>query len=442
MSQKRRSYETEKLFELISVIVNQKEIPQMRTVPMWDMIYKAADYHNLANILYYATICMTSKKEEGWKHKFEEVFHKSVRSAERYSAAMPQLLKLFEEERIHCLPLEDYIMRSFYPQEDMSFIKNIDILVEKGNEEKIEKILKKYDYEKRIHDVEGESVYYKIPGIMITLKTSLVFLSKKSDKMLNIKLRDYPLEEGHKYLHTFLPEKYYTYVIAKAAEEFAKGDLEIKEILDIWCYYKKSYSELDFDKINKDLSALELEKFQVILIQLAAFWFGDMTFPESDIVFETLEEYIFSKGVNNREDAAKILPLIKDAEEVYAKRIEERRKKQKLEWVFPPIEYMDGMFPMLKKAPWLIYVCWVIRLFRIAMRTTKKYISIKITLIKEKLTPTFLKIKDNLQKLNIKVKIICSKIIVPIVKVKTSITSGLSSFAKKIKNALNTRKNT
>ncbi len=371
-SSKIRNYDNQCMFELISAIINEEEIPKWQQNPKWDSVYKTADYHNLSNILFYGTICMDSSQETGWKNKFTDKYQQSVRNHNRYMGAIPELLEGFESAKVYVMVIKGYTFKEYYPMPEMKELKTVDLLVEKGKSSQIEKIFTKQGYDKQINNEEGYEAYYKSPGVLVHVYNQLNFEGSKIKKHFITPMKKYPSLEGYEYIKVMSPEDFYVYVVSLGAEEFAKGRLDIRDVLDIWCYYLKVYEQLDFTQINKIMDGLDINKFHTLLIQLGAFWFGGMLFPENNQLFGAMEEYIMSKGTKQRELCGSILPLIIELSDKYDKELSEKRKKQALEWIMPPIEYMDGMFEILKKHPKLLPVFWVIRLFRIGFRSVAR----------------------------------------------------------------------
>lgn len=367
MSEKRiRSYEVKCLIEMLSALVGQNEIPRWARQPNWGSLYKLADYHGVANVVYYGILGFESKELEPWKKKFEERYHQAVIGERRFSSAVPQILKVLEENKVHSIVLHEHRMHQFYPQLDMRATKYVRILVEKGKDDIIEKAMKSLDFEKQESKIEEEAKYYKIPGILIIFQSTLDFTNKKIKKYFSLPVKNYRRETDYRYIHRFEPEEFYVYVIGCAAESYARGNMDIQFILDMWFYYISVYKSLDWTFVYKELSYLDLGSFPDYIIKLAAFWFGGMLFPQDDILFDSMERYILSKGVQCRKESEKLLPLVREVADFYKKDLRRKRRQQMMEWVFPQMEYMSTMFPVLLKRSRLLPVCWLLRILRMS----------------------------------------------------------------------------
>ena len=56
--QRIRNYEVKCLLQLLETLINEEELPKWNKQPEWGSLYKLSDYHNVANMIYYALIGM------------------------------------------------------------------------------------------------------------------------------------------------------------------------------------------------------------------------------------------------------------------------------------------------------------------------------------------------------------------------------------------------
>lgn len=384
MSEKRmRSYEVKCLLELLCALVKQKEIPKWKRQPDWGSLYKLSDYHNVANMVYYGLLGMDYEELKPWKKRLEERYHQAVLSEEYYSAVMPLVINTLEQYKIHCMVLQGYIMRHFYPQPDMRYTSSVRILIEKGREEALRRAMVYLDFEEQESPVEGELRYYKIPGVLLVFLTELSFTNRKSQKYFSLPLKDYGKEPGRRYIHKLDSEEYYILTLACAAESYARGSMDIQFMLDIWFFYIKSFDKMDWAVIYKELSYLELGDFPEYIIKLTANWFAGMLFA-GDSLFEAMERYILTKGVQGRKESESLLPLVKEVADFYRKDLKKKRRQQILDWVFPGKDYMGTMFPAVNRFAWLLPGCWILRIIRMVFHYVSLWISDKGKILKSK----------------------------------------------------------
>lgn len=105
-----------------------------------------------------------------------------------------------------------------------------------------------------------------------------------------------------------------------------------------------------------------------------------------------LEEYIISRGRENKHLDEALLPCEKIRLDFYWRNRDKEWSLKKQAWLFPSREYMVQFFPILEKYPFLLAFCWIIRNFRflkrICMSKCKRMkfrIRIRLSDMKEKL---------------------------------------------------------
>lgn len=366
-----RNYDVKCLLELLSCVLNQKEKPKWRQSPVWGEVYKFADYHNVANDVYYGVIGDEDRRLGLWKKKFEERFHSAVLEEERYSAAVEEILGGMEEYGIHCMLLKDYLMRSYYPRGEMRALRSTEFLIEKNKRKELGSLMELLDFEKKEIRGEGGICYYKIPGVLLVFHEEFFFINKKMNKYFSKEAKDFPKVKGTHYIHEQEKEEFYLYVIAAMAEDYARGRLEIQHVMDLWQYYMKVYRKLDWAYLRKKFEWMEIYDFSEKIVQLAAYWFGEMIFSEEEKLFAEMERYIVTKGMAGRKGSEQLLPLVKEVADFYKKDLKKERRQMIIKWLFPQKDYMETMFPILKKIKIVLPFFWVVRLLRIASRAVR-----------------------------------------------------------------------
>lgn len=381
---KTRSYEARCLMQLLSSLVNKDGAPKWRRKVDWGGVYKLSDYHNVANDVYNVIMGTQDQDYGPWKKKFEDRFHSAAAGEDRYAEAVKEAVRELDKRKVHSMVINDFLMRAYYPRPEMRALDAVDILVEPGKKKEVEAALKALDFMESKERVEMGWSYYKIPGVHIHIIERMGFTNKKMQNFFETPVKHYPRMEGYKYIHETEPEEFYLYTIGLCGERYARGKLEVRDVLDFWYYYLETYQEQDWDYIDKNLEKMSLDKFGEGLVKLAAFWFGRMNFPAQLELLGEMEEYILTKGIRGRKESEKLLPLIKEVADFYKRDIKKERRQQQLKWLFPSMDYMSTLFPILMKHPKLIRICWVARIFRSWSYTTKNLMLDFVKLVSDK----------------------------------------------------------
>lgn len=377
--QKSREYETECLIELIAILLNKEPLPTWRREPNWGKIYKIADYHHVSNTIYSLLLAMDGKQLSEWKGRFQERFQFAVIMQERYQIEGKRVLKELEKHRIHVLEARERLITYLYERKENRHPETLRFLVEKGKAEQIHKIMVELHYEKRerkgYRAAQGENWYYHAGGVYIVFSEESHFTDKKMNRYFSIQPQKFPAKGRFSFLHEPDLEDLYLYQIAYMAEQFARGELEIRDLVDLWQYYLFCYERVDWKVLTKELKYLDLEYFSDLIIKLAAVWFGEITEYMQELPqLASMERYILSKGKEDRAENEEILPLIKVVADVYERDLKRERRREKRQLWLPPRDYMQAIYPVLTKTVLLLPLCWAHRILSSQYRKIRGWV--------------------------------------------------------------------
>lgn len=362
-----REYEEDCLLELIAVLLNKEPLPVWRREPDWRKVYKLADYHHVSNTIYSLLLGMDGKNLADWKNRFQERFRFSVLMQERSQMEAKRILKAMETHRIHILTAREIMLTELYERKETRYPEPVRFLVEKGKTEEIHRVMIDLHYEKRERKgrriQQGEEWYYHAGGVYAVFSDNCPFTAKKMNRYFAIQPQKFPRKKGFSFVHEPDQEDLYLYQIAYMAEQFARGELEICDLMDLWIYYLSCYEDMDWKTIHKELKYLDLDDFGDLIIKLSAVWFGEIEdYLEELPQLSDMERYILSKGTEARAENEEILPLVKVVADVYERDLKRERRREKLQLWLPPRDYMGAIYPVLSKTVLLMPFCWAHRI--------------------------------------------------------------------------------
>lgn len=407
---KNREYELQCLLELLSAVINNESRPEWQTNPDWGALYKLADYHHVANTLYGLIIGIDSRKLIRWRDSFEERFRYCVIMHEKYREAEKLILKALEKNKVHCLDLEETVISGCYGKKEHHYPMPIGFLVEAGRRDEITEAMRKLAFTpKQENETKNEQKeearefrFHNSAGVSVVFYEKFIFTNKKTAKYFSLPPQPFRKRKGHKYIHVQDVDDFYIYYIAQLAEKFARGSMEIRDVLDLWQYYQLCFDRMEWKTINKELKRLELENFSDLIVKLAATWFGNFEgFDEESLLLGAMERYIISKGTEAREENEAILPLVKEVADIYARDMKKERRRKNLEMLFPERSYMEAIYPVLSKRGYLLPFCWIARLSGRQLRKVKYFfgrIGNKIREKTGKVTGAFSRFKEAMKK--------------------------------------------
>ncbi len=373
------------LLLLVSAVMNQKKVPVMSGSLMpWRTIYRLGDTNQVANLCWLGILGLSSEMDKEIKGLFYESYQRELKNVPGYQSAEEVLHWQLERKKIHFLILEGTGLRELYPQKEMRRMDAIHILVSKGDLVRIDTIMRSMDYEPQENREDEGILYYKIPGVYVKFYDKIKFVNEKMERYFDSPVRMYSKKKGYRYLRCFDKEEAYLYMAGKAANDYALGRATVRTVLDFWLYEKAHKEELNWPYVDKVLKRYKILEFSERLLKLGDIWFQNGISDEMEI-YNAMEAYILSRGEQGRQLSGKILPLLQDVADFYKR---DRRKEwmnREKEALFPPKDYMAGMFPVLKKFSWLYLPCCLLRLWRIWFSKMKQLFAKKRDQLKEKL---------------------------------------------------------
>lgn len=375
----KRNYELKCLLDILEAVVNEDKIPEWQQEPDWGKLFKLADYHHVANTVYAPILSMENRWLARWKSSFEERYHYSVVMRDRYKDAEAIVVKAIEKAKIHCMELEESVLTGCYARKENRYPMPITFLIEHGKIEILRKVMKQLDFEERPakdqKTASEEHCFSKSGGVMFVFYETLIFTGKKINRYFSLSPKSFQKKKGYQYIHVQNVNDFYLYYIAWLAERYAKGDIELRNIMDLWQYYLLCYEKIDWTEVNKELERLELGEFGRLIVKLSAIWFGGMNDFEDDAdMLLAMKIYIASKGTRAREENQKLLTLVKEVADVYARDLKRERRREKLERWFPDRVYMETIYPALETRGRLLPFYWIARLSNSQWRKTRYFV--------------------------------------------------------------------
>lgn len=368
-----RTEEEECLLRMIEAICSGHEVPQKVRYVDWDNVYKLADYHKVANLIYVGLIGMEIDITDKTREKYFERYQESLLIGEKYEKEKEKILIFFEQSKIHCMLFSSYFARSYYPMPEMQMLGRLEFYVDYQKMQDIDEVLRRLGYKKNERNDEFEEngiEYKKSNGLQIVIKPYATVTGKC--KKINKKgLKKVPLLLGKKYIHQWDQNALYVNYIKELADGFASGEISVHHILDFWFYYQGVYQNLQWKYIDGELSKYQLMNFERGLKELIHLWFGQQVTAENPVLYYAMEEFVLSKGVQGRDTVKKVLPLIIEFEKKQKRKERKKKKKEELQWLFPKKEYMISLFPRLQKYPFLLPFYWVYRFYCISKKKKK-----------------------------------------------------------------------
>ena len=243
----------------------------------------------------------------------------------------------------------------------MRFMLDMDVYIEPGKAVKAAQILENRGYKYDNYEDAKDAGYVKKPFLNFELHKELKYDYDKGYEYYKGAF-ERMVTDSNGYTMNMTDEDFYVYVLSHTAHHFESAGTGIKSIVDHYYLKKKLKPLCNADILEKALNDTGLTEFSNSMDNLSDFWFGDGCVNEN--VRETAE-YVILSGVFGSQTNYYLSGIIKGD-------YTEKKSSYFLTRLFLPFYLMKKRYPILKKAPFLLPIMWVVRWIS-AIKGTKKY---------------------------------------------------------------------
>ncbi len=339
-----------------------------------DFVPEDLDYKQFYNLCasHSMSVCVLRALENVKDELLPQFLNALQRSAYRHVVRDVQsthdihtLLMAFEAHGLKHMPLKGYHLKKLYPSTDMRYASDCDILIDVEQRKEVRKLIEKLGLQTVRRDEHHDIVYYpKTKTVFELHKTIFVGPLETYFGVGNKGFDKARVREGSQCFYEMDKEIFYLSLLGHSAYHFAESaGVGIRHITDIYLY-RKAY-ELDEEYLNAELEKCGLRQFKDAFEKLSAYFFGDAPADEST---KKLAKHVLESSLLANEGK-------KAASDVAAKAADASDKKahKKAFWhkIFLSTEQMKFLFPILKKAVWLLPIFHVVRWMQVLFTRPK-----------------------------------------------------------------------
>lgn len=328
-------------------------------------LFELAMRHSLAHIMYYEL----KKREalptnEEMRRELERHWLSARRQVALRLFAISGIEKIFGENGVPFILLKGAHMTKLYPKPWMRSSADVDVLVKPCDLERAAELLINAGLQKDSECGHHLGFVFK-EGFYTELHFSLIDegVLPRAEKILS-NIWDYAApREGFAYEYVLSDEAFYFYHTAHMAVHFKLGGCGVRTVLDLWLLNNRT--GFDAEKRGRLLSQGGLGAFESRIKQLSEIWFSG---AQNDGSLDDLASFIMDGGIYGT--------LKQNAE---AGRTAKGGKfSYYVNRLFMPYSNMKHNYPILKKVPVLLPVCWAARWFKLLEPERRKRIGREI----------------------------------------------------------------
>lgn len=345
------------LIQLLSSVLEGTKPNQPPDQLDWEKLYCLASNHKVANMAYYALqdLDHDHQPSQGVMKKFRVECRKALAVEATQHITVEQILKIFEENQIACMPLKGYLIKYLYPQPDMRLMADIDILFKNEQTENVKQLMQKLGFTVE-HQGGNHDVYCKKPFMNIEMHRRLISEDSPYSHYLSRTWERANLKASSSFNYELSLEDFYIYTLIHLTKHYIGGGTGIRSFMDIYVYKRRYQNEMDWNYIQTELETIKLWEFEKSITGLNNVWFGK---AQSNEFYDDMTKFIFSSGAYGTLNQAILSSL--------SKSVSEKQSLKTAKYLFlwssflPHFNTMKISYPFLSTLPLLLPVCWILR---------------------------------------------------------------------------------
>lgn len=380
------------LVGIVSSIIRQNELHVNFNRIDWERMYRIADYHKVANVVYLGILGYSESVPERWRERFFGRYQESLQFGENYKESIREVLTWLDTRNISCTVLTSETVREFYRIPEAADTSPLRIYLDEESYTLARGYLIDLGYEvETTYEGTGER-FSRISAISVELYYAFPFRTARYIKEVRKLLESACVREAYKRIRALSIESEFVYRMASAIYRYVTNEVTMREIIEIQIFHKTFRDQICMDSVWKRLKDFEVDGLAEKFLRISYMWFGDRQdtyydgLPEDMAVYDILEERLLTRGIINHETDSQALKLEKSVrreleKEKKGERIRQLKEKMRerlesimriLRWIFPDYHYMASIYPVLEKLPVLLPIFWMVRGIRLFVRITKR----------------------------------------------------------------------
>lgn len=317
-----------------------------------EQICRQAVRHQIVPLIYEgAVICGISKELPAMRKMFLHTCQFMAHGEKQWDT-IEHLFRAFDESGIDYMPLKGSSIRPVYPRPSLRTMGDADILIHTEQQDNIRTIVSNLGFtEIQMTDYEW---VWDASTLHLELHTRMVStLNKDFYRYFGDGWGLATPSHGTRY--ALSPEDEYLYLFVHLAKHYRNGGIGCRHVTDLWVY-QQAHPELNRAYLAKGLKKMHLWEFYQNIEKMLLAWFAD---GEWDEKISFITEFILKSGAwGTSENLARSSDLKQSME---TGSVQKTRVRAMIHTLFPGIDVMRGLYPVLKYLPFLLPIFWPVR---------------------------------------------------------------------------------
>lgn len=341
----------------VIALLKSAVIQQKLTLPAdfdLESTYPKLKRHHMSATVFEGAVLCGIDQESPVMQQLLQSSCKALLVSERQMRLANRICAAFDENGIDYMLLKGCKMKLLYPKPELRMMGDVDILIRMEQYDRIRPIMESLCLS------EGNMTDHELPwksnNLLVELHSKLIPSYNKDfyayfGEGWKLAVRG----EGTRY--TMLPEDEMVYLFTHFAKHYRDGGIGCRYVLDLWVFLR-AHPRLDEEKVKAELERIQLREFYENIRALIAVWFED---APADEKMDFITDFIFDSGSWGSAGSKVISIGVRDR--AHKKGSLRAKAVYFLRHAFPGVHMLQGKYPVLQKAPWMLPLVWVYRPF-------------------------------------------------------------------------------
>lgn len=327
-------------------------------------VFRVAKRHGVDVMAYYGALhCGVDKNSQVMREQRIRTYQ-NVAASEMQMTEIGRVLEAFEAHGIEHMPLKGTLLKSMYPETEMRKMGDADILIKVEQYETIRGIMKELGFTEK-YESDHEFAWIKKPVFIELHRRLIPSYNEDYYRYYGDGWKLAKPVEGSSFRYDMDPQDELIYLFTHFAKHYRDAGIGIRHLVD-FRVYRKHHPELDEAYIRDELAKLQLVEFYDNIMKTLGVWFEDRPGDEKT---ELITQFIFTSGEYGRSDRTNLSSALKATKK--GQSVQEIKRNRVLHVLFPRYIVMSRKYRILEKAPVLLPVMWVVRIFEKMSKTAK-----------------------------------------------------------------------
>lgn len=355
------------LLSTLAAIINDKKPLSSFNRVNWNTVFRLANYHKIANIIYYAVLGSDEKMAEEVKKGFYTAFNEALISYERIAKVQEALFWKLDVENIPAVVFRMSNFNELYPQKEMGIPDALELFILKDGKDKIDELMKTLDFVSSSIKLGDCILYFRNPKCELRLYFTNPFYDPVMKKYYDNVFSKLSCMNDYKSIKGFDIDNYYVFLVAMITNNYALKTIRIRHLLDLWMYYRKYHEKYNWEYIQYTLESIGIKDMANRMLELCFIWFDGATAENHEDldIYDNMENYILSRGEIGFSESCKYFPLVYNLNKIIIQEQERIEKEKYKKFLYPEPEYMQSLYPKLAKNKFGLMLAYLLRRFRL-----------------------------------------------------------------------------